>query len=143
MGCVHLVLSSDRVNGPLPMCFIFYCPVLVCLYLNDKSRHLGTRLLCCLFAFVWLIVIVTGNHFKCSTLNHVIVHCYSKQMAELESEKRYLSKSNMHLENILEATNTCKKQEVSQLNRIHVDTIKVRMWKSLAQVSLNQLYYFQ
>ena len=47
-------------------------------------------------------------------------------MAELESEKRYLSKSNKHLENILEATNAHKKQEVSQLNRIHVDTIKVR-----------------
>ncbi|KAG7254336.1 hypothetical protein CRUP_033025, partial [Coryphaenoides rupestris] len=48
-----------------------------------------------------------------------------KQRVELESEKRYLDKSNMHLENILEATNTYKKQEVSQLNRIHVETIKI------------------
>ncbi|XP_071767078.2 kinesin-like protein KIF15 [Centroberyx gerrardi] len=48
-----------------------------------------------------------------------------KQMSELESEKRYLDKSNRHLENILEATNAYKKQEVSQLNRLHVETIKI------------------
>uniref|UniRef100_A0A3B4T4P6 Kinesin family member 15 n=1 Tax=Seriola dumerili TaxID=41447 RepID=A0A3B4T4P6_SERDU len=48
-----------------------------------------------------------------------------KQMAQLESEKRYLDKSNRHLENILEATNAYKKQEVSELNRIHVETIKI------------------
>ncbi|XP_056151509.1 kinesin-like protein KIF15-A, partial [Lampris incognitus] len=48
-----------------------------------------------------------------------------KRMAELESEKRYLDTSNRHLENILEATNAYKKQEVSQLNRIHVETIKI------------------
>ncbi|CAL8286814.1 unnamed protein product [Lota lota] len=47
-----------------------------------------------------------------------------KQIAELESEKRYLDKSIGHLENILEATHTHKKQEVSELNRIHVETIK-------------------
>lgn len=46
-------------------------------------------------------------------------------MSQLESEKRYLEKSNRHLENILEATNAYKKQEVSELNRIHVETIKV------------------
>ncbi|XP_071353641.1 kinesin-like protein KIF15 [Trachinotus anak] len=48
-----------------------------------------------------------------------------KQMTQLESEKRYLEKSNRHLENILEATNAYKKQEVSELNRIHVETIKI------------------
>nr|XP_046268051.1 kinesin-like protein KIF15-A [Scatophagus argus] len=48
-----------------------------------------------------------------------------KQMSQLESEKRYLEKSNSHLENILEATNAYKKQEVSELNRIHVETIKI------------------
>ncbi|XP_040915830.1 kinesin-like protein KIF15-A isoform X2 [Toxotes jaculatrix] len=48
-----------------------------------------------------------------------------KQMSQLESEKRYLEKSNKHLENILEATNAYKKQEVSELNRIHVETIKI------------------
>uniref|UniRef100_A0A3Q0T992 Kinesin family member 15 n=1 Tax=Amphilophus citrinellus TaxID=61819 RepID=A0A3Q0T992_AMPCI len=48
-----------------------------------------------------------------------------KQMAQLESEKRYLEKSNRHLENILEATNAYKKQEVSELNRIHVETLKI------------------
>ncbi|CAL8295806.1 unnamed protein product [Arctogadus glacialis] len=47
-----------------------------------------------------------------------------KQIVELESEKRYLDKSIKHLENILEATHTCKKQEVLELNRIHVETIK-------------------
>uniref|UniRef100_A0A8C4GTP8 Kinesin motor domain-containing protein n=1 Tax=Dicentrarchus labrax TaxID=13489 RepID=A0A8C4GTP8_DICLA len=48
-----------------------------------------------------------------------------KQMSQLESEKRYLDKSNRHLENILEATNTYKTQEVCELNRIHVETIKI------------------
>lgn len=52
--------------------------------------------------------------------------CSSKQISQLESEKRYLDKSNRHLEKILEATNTYKNQEVSELNRIHVETIKVR-----------------
>lgn len=51
--------------------------------------------------------------------------CSRKQMSQLWSEKRYLEKSNGHLENILEATNAYKKQEVSELNRIHVETIKV------------------
>lgn len=46
-------------------------------------------------------------------------------MAQLESDKRCLDKYNKHLENILEATNACKQQEVSELNRIHVETIKV------------------
>uniref|UniRef100_A0A6Q2X4H1 Kinesin motor domain-containing protein n=1 Tax=Esox lucius TaxID=8010 RepID=A0A6Q2X4H1_ESOLU len=48
-----------------------------------------------------------------------------KQMSELESEKRYLNKSNKHLESILEATKAHKKQEVSQLNKIHFETIKI------------------
>lgn len=48
-----------------------------------------------------------------------------KQMSRLESEKRYLDKSNKHLEKILEATNAYKKKEVSELNRIHVETIKI------------------
>uniref|UniRef100_A0A3P9J347 Kinesin family member 15 n=1 Tax=Oryzias latipes TaxID=8090 RepID=A0A3P9J347_ORYLA len=47
------------------------------------------------------------------------------QLSKLESEKRYLEKSNRHLENILEATHACKKQEVSELNRIHVETLKI------------------
>ncbi|XP_077587394.1 kinesin-like protein KIF15 isoform X2 [Stigmatopora nigra] len=48
-----------------------------------------------------------------------------KQMSQLESDKRYLDKSNRYLENILEATNAYKKQEVSELNRIHVETRKI------------------
>uniref|UniRef100_A0A3Q2ZVJ2 Kinesin family member 15 n=1 Tax=Kryptolebias marmoratus TaxID=37003 RepID=A0A3Q2ZVJ2_KRYMA len=48
-----------------------------------------------------------------------------KQLSQLESEKRYLEKSNRHLEKILEATQAYKKQEVSELNRIHVETIKI------------------
>uniref|UniRef100_A0A669F5F7 Kinesin family member 15 n=1 Tax=Oreochromis niloticus TaxID=8128 RepID=A0A669F5F7_ORENI len=50
---------------------------------------------------------------------------YKDQMAQLESEKRYLEKSNKHLEKILEATNAYNKQEVSELNRIHVETLKI------------------
>lgn len=48
-----------------------------------------------------------------------------KQVAELESEKRYFEKSNKHLEKILEATKAHSKQEVSQLNKIHAETIKI------------------
>lgn len=51
-------------------------------------------------------------------------------MAQLESEKRYLEKSNKHLEKILEATNAYNKQEVSELNRIHVETLKVSCCKN-------------
>lgn len=51
--------------------------------------------------------------------------CSSKQMSQLESEKRYLEKSNEHLENILEAKTAYKNKELSELNRIHVETIKV------------------
>ncbi|RXM28210.1 Kinesin-like protein KIF15-A [Acipenser ruthenus] len=47
-----------------------------------------------------------------------------KKQLEMESELRYLEKSNQHLENILEATKTYKRQEVSQLNKMHVETIK-------------------
>uniref|UniRef100_A0A8B9K3U9 Kinesin-like protein n=1 Tax=Astyanax mexicanus TaxID=7994 RepID=A0A8B9K3U9_ASTMX len=47
-----------------------------------------------------------------------------KQLLELESEKRYLDKSNKHLEKILEATKAHTKQEVCQLNKIHAETIK-------------------
>ncbi|XP_076841780.1 kinesin-like protein KIF15 isoform X2 [Brachyhypopomus gauderio] len=48
-----------------------------------------------------------------------------KRQLELESEKRYLEKSNKHLENILEATKAHTKQEVCQLNKIHAETIKI------------------
>lgn len=57
----------------------------------------------------------SSNHFLFSR----------KQILELESEKRYLDKSNKHLENILEAIKAHTKQEVSQLNKIHAETIKV------------------
>lgn len=50
---------------------------------------------------------------------------FRKQVAELESEKRYLEKSNKHLEKILDATKAHSKQEVCQLNKIHAETIKV------------------
>ncbi|XP_075874199.1 kinesin-like protein KIF15 [Nelusetta ayraudi] len=48
-----------------------------------------------------------------------------KQMTQVTSEKQYLEKANRHLENILEATHAHKNQEVSELNRIHVETIKI------------------
>lgn len=47
-----------------------------------------------------------------------------KQLTEMEAEKRYLNKSNKHLENILEATKAHTKQEVSHLNKMHAETIK-------------------
>lgn len=47
-----------------------------------------------------------------------------KKHADLESEIQSLLKSNKHLENILEATKAHKRQEVSQLNKMHVETIK-------------------
>lgn len=46
-------------------------------------------------------------------------------MTQVTSEKQYLEKANRHLENILEATHAYKTREVSELNRIHVETIKV------------------
>ncbi|KAM9477578.1 kinesin-like protein KIF15 isoform 2-T2 [Clarias gariepinus] len=52
-------------------------------------------------------------------------HVSKKQLLDLESEKRYLDKSNKHLENILEATKAHTKQEVCQLNKIHAETIKI------------------
>lgn len=56
-----------------------------------------------------------------------------KQLSQLQSDKRYLEKSNKHLENILEATHACKKHEVSELNRIHVETIKVGVCRDFAE----------
>lgn len=36
-----------------------------------------------------------------------------------------MQKANLNLENLLEATKACKRQEVSQLNKIHAETLKV------------------
>ncbi|XP_078286156.1 kinesin-like protein KIF15 [Rhinoraja longicauda] len=47
-----------------------------------------------------------------------------KKQIELESEVQTLAKANQHLENILEATKAHKRQEVLQLNKMHVETIK-------------------
>lgn len=44
---------------------------------------------------------------------------------ELESELQSLQKTNQHLEKILEATKACKRQEVSHLNKMHRETLKV------------------
>ncbi|XP_075412075.1 kinesin-like protein KIF15 isoform X1 [Tenrec ecaudatus] len=48
-----------------------------------------------------------------------------RKQLELESELQSLQKANLNLENILEATKVCKRQEVSQLNKIHAETIKI------------------
>ncbi|KAG8521512.1 Kinesin-like protein KIF15, partial [Galemys pyrenaicus] len=48
-----------------------------------------------------------------------------KRQLELESELQSLHKANLNLENLLEATKVCKRQEVSQLNKIHAETIKI------------------
>lgn len=44
---------------------------------------------------------------------------------ELESELQSLQKANQHLENILEATKAHKRQEVSQLHKLHRENLKV------------------
>lgn len=43
----------------------------------------------------------------------------------MESELQSLQKANLNLENLLEATKACKRQEVSHLNKIHAETLKV------------------
>ncbi|XP_049633273.1 kinesin-like protein KIF15 [Suncus etruscus] len=48
-----------------------------------------------------------------------------KKQLELESERQSLQKANLNLEHLLEATKVCKRQEVSQLNKIHAETIKI------------------
>uniref|UniRef100_A0A8C0J358 Kinesin family member 15 n=1 Tax=Chelonoidis abingdonii TaxID=106734 RepID=A0A8C0J358_CHEAB len=47
-----------------------------------------------------------------------------KRHMEMESELQSLQKANQHLENILEATKAHKRHEVSQLNKMHRETIK-------------------
>ncbi|XP_037704775.1 kinesin-like protein KIF15 [Choloepus didactylus] len=48
-----------------------------------------------------------------------------KRQLELESELQSLQKANFNLENLLEAIKACKRHEVSQLNKIHAETIKI------------------
>ncbi|KAM5291962.1 kinesin-like protein KIF15 [Ctenodactylus gundi] len=48
-----------------------------------------------------------------------------KRQLELESELQSLQKANLNLENLLEATKACKRQEVSQLNKMHAETLKI------------------
>ncbi|MBZ3882423.1 Kinesin-like protein KIF15 [Sciurus carolinensis] len=48
-----------------------------------------------------------------------------KRQLELESELQALQKANLNLESLLDATKACKRQEVSQLNKIHAETLKV------------------
>uniref|UniRef100_A0A8C0B0S7 Kinesin family member 15 n=1 Tax=Buteo japonicus TaxID=224669 RepID=A0A8C0B0S7_9AVES len=47
-----------------------------------------------------------------------------KKHMEQESELQSLRKANQHLENILEATKAYKRQEVSQLHKLHRETLK-------------------
>ncbi|KAM9308217.1 kinesin-like protein KIF15 [Gastrophryne carolinensis] len=49
----------------------------------------------------------------------------TKKQVEMDSELQSLLKSNMHLENILEAIKAHKRNEVSQLNKMHAETIKI------------------
>ncbi|XP_043823058.1 kinesin-like protein KIF15 [Dromiciops gliroides] len=48
-----------------------------------------------------------------------------KKQLELESELQSLRKANRSLERILEATKVSKRQEVSQLNKMHAETLKI------------------
>ncbi|XP_054203280.1 kinesin-like protein KIF15 isoform X3 [Homo sapiens] len=59
-----------------------------------------------------------------------------KRQLELESELQSLQKANLNLENLLEATKACKRQEVSQLNKIHAETLKEQM--SALQAKLDE-----
>ncbi|KAM8810752.1 kinesin-like protein KIF15 [Eudromia elegans] len=47
-----------------------------------------------------------------------------KKHMELDSELQSLRKANQHLENILEATKAHKRREVSQLHKLHRETLK-------------------
>ncbi|XP_014813519.1 PREDICTED: kinesin-like protein KIF15 [Calidris pugnax] len=47
-----------------------------------------------------------------------------KKHMELESELQSLQKANQHLENILEATKAHKRREVSQLHKLHRETLQ-------------------
>ncbi|KAK2520351.1 hypothetical protein Q9966_013498 [Columba livia] len=47
-----------------------------------------------------------------------------KEHMELQSELQSLRKANQHLENILEATKAHKRREVSQLHKLHRETLK-------------------
>uniref|UniRef100_A0A8B9GPY2 Kinesin family member 15 n=1 Tax=Amazona collaria TaxID=241587 RepID=A0A8B9GPY2_9PSIT len=47
-----------------------------------------------------------------------------KKHMEMESELQSLRKANQHLENILEATKASKRLEVSQLHKLHRETLK-------------------
>ncbi|KFO71800.1 Kinesin-like KIF15, partial [Cuculus canorus] len=47
-----------------------------------------------------------------------------KKHMELESELQSLQKANQHLENILEATKAHKRRELSQLHKLHRETLK-------------------
>ncbi|XP_068944432.1 kinesin-like protein KIF15 [Petaurus breviceps papuanus] len=48
-----------------------------------------------------------------------------KKQLELESELQSLRKANQSLESVLEATKASKRQQVSQLNKIHAETLKI------------------
>ncbi|XP_027728328.1 kinesin-like protein KIF15 [Vombatus ursinus] len=48
-----------------------------------------------------------------------------KKQLELESELRSLRKANRSLESVLEATKVSKRQQVSQLNKMHAETLKI------------------
>ncbi|ERE74724.1 kinesin-like protein KIF15 [Cricetulus griseus] len=59
-----------------------------------------------------------------------------KKQLELESELQSFQKANLNLEKLLEATKACKRQEVSQLNKIHAETLKEQL--SALQVKLDE-----
>uniref|UniRef100_A0A8C3IFG9 Kinesin family member 15 n=1 Tax=Chrysemys picta bellii TaxID=8478 RepID=A0A8C3IFG9_CHRPI len=59
-----------------------------------------------------------------------------KRHLEIESELQSLQKANQHLENILEATKAHKRHEVSQLNKMHRETIKEQL--STLQIKLDE-----
>ena len=73
-------------------------------------------------------------HYLLPEILHFILSIRKRQV-ELESEIQSLQKANLNLENLLEATKVCNRQEVSQLSKIHAETLKVGNLKLKSMVS--------
>lgn len=69
--------------------------------------------------------LLIGQHTHGVVLTVAKYFLNRKKQMELESELQSLQKANQHLENILEATKAHKRQEVSQLHKLHRESLKV------------------
>lgn len=71
------------------------------------------------------LFLLMQGHTDGVVLTAVTYFLNRKKHMEQESELQSLRKANQHLENILEATKAHKRQEVSQLHKLHRETLKV------------------